>query len=52
MSNKEKILIKTLEKLNSKTSAAVVIQMTVQFNGPLSDECAQKVKELLEAMHE
>lgn len=52
MNNKEKILIKTLEQLNNKASAAVVIQLTVQVNGPLSDECAAKVKELLEAMHE
>lgn len=50
MDNKEKILIKTLEVLHNKDSAAIVIQSFIQCNGPISNEASAKVKELLEAM--
>ena len=52
MSNKEAILIKTLEHLNNKNSAAKVIQMFIMVNGPLSAEAGDKVKKLVEVMHE
>ena len=52
MTNRESILIKTLERLNNKQSAALVIQMCIQVNGPLSEEAGAKVRELLEGMHE
>lgn len=50
MNNKEKVLIKTLECIHNKQSAAIVIQTVINVNGPLSEECAAKVRELLEDM--
>ena len=52
MNNKETVLIKTLEHINNKQSAAIIIQTTINVIGPLSEECAARVKELLEGMHE
>lgn len=50
MNNREKILIMTLERINNKQSAAIIIQTCISVNGPLSEECAAKVRELLERM--
>ena len=50
MNNKEAVLIKTLEHINNKQSATIIIQTTINVTGPLSEECAAKVKELLEGM--
>ena len=50
MNNKEAVLIKTLEHINNKQSAAIIIQTTINIIGPLSEECAARVKELLEGM--
>ena len=50
MSNQEKILIKSLEYIRNKNSAAVIIQNFIQLRGPLSEEAGEKVREILAAM--
>ena len=50
MTNVERLLIKTVENLNNKESAAKVVQMVVLRNGPLSEEAGNKIKELMEKM--
>ena len=50
MTNVGRLLIKTLENLNNKESAAVVVQMVISREGPLSEEAGNKIKELMEKM--
>ena len=47
MKQKEKILIDMLSAIDDKNYKAMLLQSYIQSEGPLSDEAASKVKELL-----
>ena len=48
MTEKEKGLISLMERIESLEFRASILSLYVQENGPVSEECGQKVRELLE----
>lgn len=48
MTEKEKLLIKVLVEIPDKEYKAMLLQSYIQSNGPLSDEAAKKVKEVIQ----